>query len=285
MKQTKLPVLISVPHGGTEIPAKLRPRCLITDLDVVLDGDTWTKHLFNFQGLAVEYQVMDISRLVVDLNRDPMDRPPDNPDGVVKTRTVEGLPVWSEELTELEANDIIRTYYEPYHEQLMEKSNNPAVKFAVDCHTMLDVGPVKGSDEWETRPLFCISNRGLPNGEQGGETITAPPEFMQKLKVLLENVFAEEADEKVPLVAVNQPFQGGYITRSHGLRTDIPWVQLEINRRLYVPEAIAIDPTPQELARMKDIRDKLYEVFSLAAQEEIVFSEEEILSEEAKTIS
>lgn len=281
----KLPVLISVPHGGTEIPAQLRSRCLLTDLDIALDGDTWTKHLFDFRGLAEEYIAMDISRLVVDLNRDPLDRPPENPDGVVKTKTVEGLPVWSEPLNELEANDIIRTYYEPYHEQLMQKSTNPKVQFAIDCHTMLDVGPAKGKQEWEERPLFCISNRGLSSGERGGEAITAPPEFMQQLQQLLEEAFYEEADEAVPLVTINDPFFGGYITRSHGKREEIPWVQLEINRRLYVPDNAGAMPTEADMRRMMEIRDKLYHVLATAASGEVPVREEELLESEEKTIS
>lgn len=281
----KLPVLISVPHGGTEIPAQLKSRCLLTDVDIALDGDTWTKQLFDFQGLVKEYLAMDISRLVVDLNRDPLDRPPENPDGVVKTRTVEGLPVWSEPLNELEANDVIRTYYEPYHEQLMQKSTNPEIKFAVDCHTMLDVGPAKGQEEWEARPLFCISNRGTAGGEQGAEKVTASPEFMRKLKGLLEETFQEEADGEVPLVTINDPFFGGYITRSHGRREEIPWVQLEINRRLYVPDEAGAVPAAEDMQRMKEIRDKLYEVFSLAASEKVLVPEQEFQEDEEKTIS
>ncbi|WP_147803159.1 N-formylglutamate amidohydrolase [Alkalicoccus halolimnae] len=268
-RRKKLPALISVPHGGTFIPEHLRSRCLLTDLDVALDGDTWTKQLFNFRGLTEEFLVMEAARIVVDLNREPTDRPPENPDGVVKTLTVTGKRIWEEDLTASETDELIHQWYEPYHEQLMNASLNPAVKIAFDCHTMLDVGPAKGKREWEARPLFCISNRGITGGEAGGETVTAEPELMQRLKELLEETFVEEADHTVPLVAVNEPFFGGFITRSHGKRSDIPWIQLEINRRLYLPETAGVLPSEAEVMRMNMLRNKLYEVFMQLTAEEV----------------
>jgi N-formylglutamate deformylase len=34
-------------------------------------------------------------------------------------------------------------------------------------------------------------------------------------------------------VTLNEPFSGGFITRTHG-NNPIPWIQLEINRSLYL---------------------------------------------------
>ncbi|CAM3948533.1 N-formylglutamate amidohydrolase [Alkalicoccus chagannorensis] len=266
-EQERLPLLISVPHGGVDIPEELRARSLLTDVDVALDGDTWTKQLFDFEQEAAVYLAQDTARIVVDLNRDPMDRPPENPDGVVKTKTVLGSAVWSEALTETETNQLIQAFHEPYHAALVEASAAAGLVAAVDCHTMLADGPDKNTGGWSARPLICISNRGLPDGAAGTEPVTAPAEMMEQLRLLLEEVFADEADGTVPLVAVNTPFLGGYITQSHGRRSDLPWIQLELNRKLYLPAEPKAVPDDADLARLEVLNRKLYDVFSrFAAQ-------------------
>ncbi|NJP38394.1 N-formylglutamate amidohydrolase [Alkalicoccus luteus] len=265
MNNPLLPVLISVPHGGSVIPEHLAERLLLTDVEVALDGDTWTKDLFDFRGRVQTFITADTARVVIDLNRDPTDRPPANPDGIVKTLTVAGEQVWSRELSDEETNELIESIHAPYHQQLMHASGEEGLHFALDCHTMLDIGPSKSGTAWEQRPLICISNRGSAGGGKESETITAPPEFMQLLKQELEQEFADEAVEGVPLVMVNAPFKGGYITQLHGPRTEIPWVQLELNRRLYLPGEPGALPSAADRKRLGELRDKLLRVMERTA--------------------
>ena len=91
-----LPILISVPHGGMTIPKNLQTKCLIDSSDILMDGDTWSRELYDFKDLVEEYVDIDIARLVVDMNRSPDDLPPSNPDGVVKTITVDRKQVWDD---------------------------------------------------------------------------------------------------------------------------------------------------------------------------------------------
>ena len=48
-------------------------------------------------------------------------------------------------------------------------------------------------------------------------------------------------------VAINDPFAGGYISQYHYEREGIPWIQIEINRKLYLnetyfdPELLRVD--------------------------------------------
>ncbi|MFC4736676.1 N-formylglutamate amidohydrolase [Bacillus daqingensis] len=265
MKQALLPILISVPHGGSHMPDHLKERLLLSEADVVRDGDTWTQELFDFRGSVQTFMAADTARVVIDLNRDPTDRPPANPDGIVKTLTVDGQQVWSEPLSDEETNSLIEAVHAPYHQKLMHASSEEGLRFAVDCHTMLDIGPAKDGNTWEQRPLMCISNRGSAGGGRETETITAPPEFMQLFKQELEREFADEMVEGIPLVLVNAPFRGGYITQLHGPRTDIPWIQLELNRRLYLPAAAGPVPSAADLERLTKLRDKLLLVLERVA--------------------
>ncbi|MGO4886246.1 N-formylglutamate amidohydrolase [Anaerobacillus sp. MEB173] len=273
-EQKKLPLVISVPHGGLMIPTNLMKKCLLSIEEILLDCDTWSQELYDFQDVVEEYVTTPIARIVVDMNRDKDDLPPRNPDGVVKTRSVVQKQVWnsSEGLTKEEIEVLISDYYKTYHHKLEQASRHPNVRLGIDCHTMLDVGPMPNSTTWEKRPLFCLGNRGNKHAQPDSEPTTAPAELMHKLKGLLEKKFSHypSVDGSVPLVTFNEPFSGGYITKHHGNKGDIPWIQLEINRRLYLADAknpMAIIPTADDAMKLRKIRDDLHEVFQQLVKE------------------
>ncbi|MDG5785857.1 N-formylglutamate amidohydrolase [Evansella sp. AB-P1] len=305
----KLPIVISVPHGGMEIPSNLLSKFLMNEKELLLDSDTWTKDLFNFQKEVEEYIDTDIARIVIDMNRDPNDLPPLNPDGVVKTVAVSGKSVWNSPfgLAREEINILMKDFYIPYHKKLRIASMNPNTALGIDCHSMLDIGPSKNGIVWEKRPLFCISNKGsVVNGEQLDQPITATPDLMLQFKILLEFHFSylikEIEDEQaisvenlenqlehskaegnrnmenditaisglrnkseftIPFVTINDPFSGGYITKYHGTQGTIPWIQLEINRSVYLPKAPlpSIIPSKNDLIKIGEVRKRLYRVF------------------------
>ncbi|WP_078427806.1 N-formylglutamate amidohydrolase [Alkalihalobacterium alkalinitrilicum] len=265
---SKLPLVISVPHGGVMIPTHLIKKCLLSKAEILLDCDTWSHELYKFKELVEEFVDTPIARIVIDMNREKSDFPPYNPDGVVKTQSVVEKSVWNSPggLTTSEIQQLFTNYYTIYHRKLEAASSNPNVVLGIDCHTMLDVGPVPGQSNWEKRPLFCLGNRGSDTGQPVGEPITAPTELMIKFKQLLESKFKNYAspNENVPLVTLNQPFAGGYITKYHGNKGNIPWIQLEINRRLYLPGSVdkmPILPSKKDVAKMRSIRNELYDVF------------------------
>lgn len=266
--QRKLPIVVSVPHGGLIIPKELATKFLLTEEEVLLDCDTWERELYNFENDVEEYIDTDISRLVIDMNRAKNDLPPENHDGVVKILSVGRKQVWatSEGLSIAEIDALMKTYYHPYHKKITKASENEKVILGLDCHTMLDIGPNPNSTDWEKRPMFCIGNRGSKTGEQLNEPITAPPELMEKFKQLLEGKFAylKNHHADVAMVTINKPFAGGYITKFHGNQGSIPWIQLEINRCLYLSSDTKLTPIPNELDQTKltDIKSRLYETFT-----------------------
>jgi len=254
----KLPILISVPHGGLEIPRELSKKCLIDPVGILLDSDTWARELYDFRDLAEEYADADVARLVVDLNRSPDDLPPSNPDGVVKIVTVNGMQIWNQPggLSQQEIQHLIQQYHTPYHERVRTATKNNKVVLGIDCHTMLDR---------KNRPFFCISNRGSDDGLPLTEPITAPTHLILKLQENLQKEFEDFVPKNTqqPLVTLNTPFSGGYITYHHGNQSAIPWLQLEINRSLYLPksEKISFIPNEHDRVRLKEIRSKLYSAF------------------------
>ena len=84
------------------------------------------------------------------------------------------------------------------------------------------IGPAISPDSGMERPLICLGNRF-------GEA--APNELIEKIRLGFINVFElNESD-----VTINKPFAGGFITRSYG-NNPMPWVQVEMNRSLYLRE-------------------------------------------------
>ena len=71
-----------------------------------------------------------LARAFVDLNRAPSDRPPENPDGVVKTETVNRCSVYKKGLfpDETTIHNLLQNYYFPYHSILDALQNNNFLK-------------------------------------------------------------------------------------------------------------------------------------------------------------
>lgn len=240
-----LPLLISVPHGGTETPPEVADRASITPQAFFDDSDAFTREIYGVRGEVLHHQAAEIARAFVDLNRAPDDLPPENPDGAVKTATCYGEPVYQpgRELTAELTQTLLDRYHRTYHERLREASTDDRLRLALDCHSMAGTPPPIAPDARRPRPLFCLSN---DNGR------TCPDDLMERLAGVISNAF--EIGRSA--VRFNDPFQGGYITRSHG-GGRLPWVQVEMNRSLYLAEpwfdrdALAVDP-----ARLRWLRER-----------------------------
>lgn len=76
------------------VPLLLRKKCLLSELDILLDNDTYSRELYDLNDVIEAYVDTEIARIVIDMNRDQTDLPPVHPDGVVKTVTVTQQRVW-----------------------------------------------------------------------------------------------------------------------------------------------------------------------------------------------
>ncbi|MFH2132859.1 MAG: N-formylglutamate amidohydrolase [bacterium] len=229
-----LPVLISIPHGGDQIPPEVEDRICLSPSDVFHDGDSLTKTIFGFQGQVAALLEASVARVVVDLNREPGDRPPENPDGVVKTMTLKGIPVYGKKKGPEESliQTLLTRYYYPYHQKLDQLADKRGIRIALDCHSMLPQSPTFNSSPGRKRPAICLSNGGGRLGHPlgNGKPVTCNPETIQQMAECFKEAFEIPDTE----VMINHPFNGGHIIRSH-CRGSIPWVRVEVNKKLYLP--------------------------------------------------
>ncbi|MFC1605031.1 N-formylglutamate amidohydrolase [Planctomycetota bacterium] len=201
-----LPILISVPHAGFEIPSEVETYNLLTQEEIICDGDEGASEVYAIESHVHAYVTTDIARAFVDVNRSVNDR---GQDGVVKTHTCWDVPIYMGQLPEDLIEVMIRKYYRPYHEKLTHFASD--VKFGIDCHTMADIAPPVSPDPGQKRPLICLSNADR----------AFPFDWLETMKDCFQQSFEVE-------VSLNRPFKGGYIIQAHA--SEMPWVQVEISR-------------------------------------------------------
>ena len=230
-----MPILLSIPHGGIRVPEELVQHACITPHDLFDDGDACTLDIYDLGVDVARVVKTNIARAFVDVNRAPDERPPRHPDGVVKTETCFEWPIYKagrlpdHALTGL----LIERYHAPFHARLTEAAAEPGIRLALDCHSMLPVAPPIGDNQLTPRPLFCLSSR---------DGATAPSELLKELGAAIASAFGIQPER----IGLNDPFKGGYITKRHG-GGRLPWIQLEMNRCLYLAEpwydrvALAVD--------------------------------------------
>ncbi len=213
-----LPLLVSVPHAGLTVPPEVQDLCILPPDQIRADSDEGAADIYNLRYHVSAYLTADVARAIVDLNRPVSDR---RPDGVVKTHTCWNRPIYQRPLPESLIQILLNKYYLPYHQKLIifgpPKSAKPKItkqtqfRLALDCHTMLPIGPPIGPDPGRERPWVCLSHAGG----------TCPDAWLEIMADCFRETFGNH-------VSINDPFQGGYIIRSHA--EELPWMQVELSR-------------------------------------------------------
>lgn len=208
----KLPLLASVPHAGLGVPDEAAPYCVLTEEEIRDDGDVGAAEIYDLEHAFEAYHTTDVARAIVDLNRAEDDR---RRDGVVKTHTCWNVPVYRTPLPQDVVSALLERYYHPYHARLVELARRN-VRCGVDLHTMAAEGPPVGPDPGVERPWVCLGNV---------DGTTCPMEWIESLRAAFEVELGSN-------VNVNDPFKGGFITRSHA--KELPWIQIELSRGPYM---------------------------------------------------
>ena len=241
-----LPILLSIPHGGTKKPSELSGHLCITEHDLFDDSDPFVIELYDLGDKVQRVITTDIARAFVDLNRSLQDMPPNNPDGLIKSMTCYQKPIYikGREPDESISNMLIEMYYKPYHRTIQSSIRELDLQLCLDCHSMASFAPNLSPDKNNSkRPTFCLSN-------QDGKT--SSNEMMEALADCISESFSIERNE----ISLNDPFHGGHITKTYG-NNPIPWIQIEMNRDLYLSESwfdkesLSIDKT-----RLQDLNNK-----------------------------
>jgi formiminoglutamase len=224
-------------------PPEVADRVCASAADIFEDGDAFTREIYEVSRLVAHHQAAHVARAFMDLNRATHDRPPANPDGIVKTATCFDRPIYVSPLDDASTERLIAKYYEPYHTALYDRASRGDLLLGLDCHSMAAMPPPVAPDRGVARPLFCLSN---------GEGQTCDDAMLHQLARAMAEAFGCPEDD----VALNRPFKGGYITRRHG-HNPLPWIQVEMNRSLYLarpwfdPETRTVTQT-----RLGELRDR-----------------------------
>lgn len=229
-----LPLLLSVPHAGTEIPIEAKPYCALTSSQIVADGDEGAAEIYALADHVEAHVTTTVARAIIDLNRAPDDF---GTDGVVKTHTCWQEPVYSPFPPEETVQALIERYWKPYHQQLQDLGASGRFLLGVDGHTMAAQGPPVGPDAGQPRPRACISN----------DDRTCPPAWLEALQSALARHLGGE-------VTINTPFRGGYITRTHA--AEMPWLQIELSRAPFVANQAKRQSVLEALSELSALIEK-----------------------------
>jgi N-formylglutamate deformylase len=225
-----LPLLLSVPHDGRDIPEDLRARMTPAGLDLP-DTDWHVARLYDFahaEGATVI--VAHWSRYVVDLNRSPDDGvlyPGQLVTGLCPAHTFAGDPIYrdGQEISAEERAARVKTYWQPYHDRIVATLDGFRARFGYallwDAHSIPGTVPRLFDGELPVLNIGTNSGRSCP--------------------AVVEERVVEPARQSGNEFVVNGRFKGGYITRRYGDPDGrIAAIQLEIAQRAYMNESTRI---------------------------------------------
>ena len=229
------PLLVSMPHIGTEIPADLQadfvPRALAVE-----DADWHLDHLYSFlPSLGASVLKPHYARYVVDLNRPPDDAPmyagASNTE-LCPTRFFTGDALYKPGRAPRGPERVARrsTYWQPYHSALAQEL---ARIRAIHGYALLwDAHSIRSRIPWLFDGKLPDLNIGTASGASADASIA-------------EAVIGTVVAAMAPAVAgasklthvLDGRFKGGYITRHYGAPQDhVHAVQLEKCQSLYMQE-------------------------------------------------
>lgn len=256
----KYPFLISVPHGGTDVPRDVLPMIRLTEQDLQYYSDPLTPVIYGYRNRVPAYIDTRISRMVVDVNRPPLPLPLRNPDGIIKLRTIDGTRVWrSGRVPDIRlVHRLLLDHYFPYHQKIDELIDRHHIIAAFDCHAMLPYGSLHQKDAGKERPKICLGNNGDRRGRaKKGSITTCSEEWIATLAGLFADEFGGNG-----AVAINNPFSAGFIANAHYWRKGVPWVLIEVNRSLYEADPRAAIPDRNDRKRAVALRERIWKVLT-----------------------
>jgi N-formylglutamate deformylase len=220
------PLLVSIPHAGTEVPEVIRTH--LTELALQLpDTDWFVGRLYDWvvaRGAAL--LVSNYSRYVIDLNR-----PPDNAalysgpgTGLLPEQSFAGGPLYKEGSvpTETESAQRRAQYWQPYHAKLDTELRRIRERFGYAI--LLDAHSIRS----EVPRLFEGRLPDLNLGSNSGAS--ADPG-------MIAASFAALRKEPYYSTVLDGRFKGGYITRHYGRpRENFHALQLEMAQSCYMAE-------------------------------------------------
>lgn len=225
LTQGRAPLIVSLPHVGTQIPVALRSSFLPRAL-AVEDTDWYLSRLYDFVvDMGASLLIPYFSRYVIDLNR-----PPDNSPMYSQANNTELCPTHSfsggtlyragRKPDEACVKARLDEYWLPYHNCLERELQRQKVLYG--HAVVLDGHSISAELPW----LFSGRLPDLNLGTFGGRSCSST------LRSALGKVLDEQTDYTS---VIDGRFQGGYITRNYGRpNVGIHAIQIEMSRHCYM---------------------------------------------------
>ena len=246
----KAPLILSVPHSGTDFPEELKPHYRAGMTAQIDDTDWFVHDLYNFApdlGVAVIHA--RYSRWVIDLNRDPESAPLYD-DGRIITGLAPATDFLGNEIYadkkfvpgDEEIRRRLKHYYRPYHQKIGSLLEDGIERFGQvllwDAHSIRRLVPTIRPEPF---PDLILGD----NDRQ-----SAAPEIID---IALNGLRAGKYQ-----VNHNTPFKGGHITRSFGKpEKGVHALQLEMCKTHYMND----DELTFSEERAREMRSLLRAVF------------------------
>jgi len=249
-----VPLIVSFPHTGTELPDALATQ-FVSPWLARRDADWWVHELYAFaQQMGATTVRTAVSRSVIDVNRDPSGTslyPGQNTTGLCPLTTFDNQPLYRDGHGPDEAEIARRraTWFMPYHDALaaeiarLRAQHGTVVVY--DAHSIRSHIPHLFDGQL---PQFNLGTNGDTTCDNA-------------LTDVVDNLCAMSGMSHVR----NGRFKGGYITRHY---SDIPGgvhtLQMELACRGYMHEPEAVDehswPTPLDPDHAAPLRATLQQV-------------------------
>jgi N-formylglutamate deformylase len=223
-----LPLLVSIPHAGVDVPPSIRERFTAAGRDLP-DTDWYVDQLYDFaRELGASIIKANYSRYVVDLNRSPDSSAlyaANATSPVCPTMTFSGAAIYSSAaaFSDAEIQPRIAEYWQPYHRRIaaelarIKAEHGRALLW--DAHSIASEVPALFPG---VLPEFNLGTR---------ENASCPERVATSLVQLVKSESAFSA-------VLNGRFKGGYITMQYGRPADgVYAVQLELAQRTYMSES------------------------------------------------
>lgn len=227
----RVPLLISMPHVGSHVPARLAGR-LSQACGPLGDTDWHLVRLYDFvAAMGASVLAARYTRFTVDLNRPPDDAPlyATATTGLHPDILFDGQPAFNEggALDAAEKAAFLEGIWRPYHAQLAAELAR--LKNLHGYALLLDAHSIAGEIPRLFEGLLPDFNIGTADGASAGAGLAEG----------LGHVVERSGRYRL---AVNGRFKGGYITRHYGRPAErIHAVQLELAQRTYMRESVPYD--------------------------------------------
>ena len=233
-------MLVASPHSGRSYPPEFVASSRLAFNALRRSEDSYVDELLaGATGVGIPLLLADFPRVYCDVNREPWELDPvmfadKLPSwcntasarvlagfGTIARLVSSGEPIYRAKLTFAEAEQRIRTCWQPYHEILAQRIDDTVATHGVclllDAHSMPSLtGSARATD-----PDFVL---GDAFGTSCAQPITQAAELF-----LRDRGFR---------VRRNDPYAGGYVTRHYGRpSSQVHVLQVEICRSLYMNES------------------------------------------------